>query len=107
MEDYLLAFRSELEYDAAADAVTALSVIIGTASDGRPVQVSLLVEGQASVGLSPVSAVGLRTKGVEDCLLAFRSELEYDAAPRGTDVLVVGRAAPKGRSIQVPLPVED
>ena len=79
---------------------------MGSAADGRPVQVSLLVEDQPSIGLSPISAIGLRTEAVEDCLLAFWCELEYDAATPGTDVLVVGRAQ-IGRSIQVPLPVED
>src|SRR5580704_5641565 len=97
VEDYLLSFGSELEYDAA---------IVGPAVVGRRIQVSLLVEDEPCDGSVPVGAVGLRTEAVEDCILAFGSELEYDAA---SVVEAVGVVAPTvvGRPIQVSLSVKN
>jgi hypothetical protein len=73
---------------------------VDPAADSRPVQVSLLIEDQPCGGSCPIGAVGLRAKAVEDCLLAFWSELEHHAAS-------VVAPAVLGRPIQVPVLVED
>jgi len=100
VEDRLLALGSELEYDAACEIGAGAVIRVGyPAAEGRPIQISLLVEDQPCRGPVPIGAVGLRTEAVEDYLLAFGSEFEYDAACFVT--------AACGRPIQVSFLVED
>ena len=85
----------ELEYSSAS---------VVPAIKGHTAQVSLLIEDQPCRGKVPIGAVGLRTEAVEDCLLAFGSDLEYDAT--STTVAVVASAL-RGCPIQVSLLIED
>src|SRR5208282_4977391 len=98
VEDGLLAFWRELKCD---------SLSVDPAAHGRPIQVFLLVEDQPGAGVRPVGAALLRTEAVEYCLLAFGSELEYDATALSVVLaaLVVGPAA-VGRPVKIPLLVE-
>jgi len=74
VEDCLLAFWNEFEYYAAA-----ILGLVGTASDGRPIQAPTVVEDEPCCGAGSIGAVLLRTKAVENCLVAPWSQLEYDA----------------------------
>lgn len=103
VKDCLLAFRRELEYDTATTGIA--DAVLISAGVGCPIQVSLLVEDHSGIGLCTIGAVGLRTEAVEDCLLAFWTNLEYDATSEITSG-TVGTAVP-GRPVQVSLRVED
>ena len=59
VEDRLLPLGSELEYDAD---------LPGPAEKGRPILVSVLVEGQPCCGTHPVGAVTVRTETVQHTL---------------------------------------
>ena len=110
VEDRLLALGSELEYDAACEIGAGAVIRVGyPAAEGRPIQISLLVEDQPCRGPVPIGAVGLRTEAVEDYLLAFGSEFEYDAAcfVTGVGAFDVVQPASDGGPIQVSLLVED
>ena len=82
VQDCLLAFWRELENDTASR-WAAGGAAVGTAVVSRSIEVSLLVEDHPCWGPIPVDALLLRTEAVEDCLLAFRRELEYDTATSG------------------------
>ena len=97
IEDRLFAFGSELEYG---------PVSVGPAVVGRPIQVLLLIEDHACIGLCPIGAVGLRAKAVEHGLLPIWREFEYYATAGVAVAFRVGPAK-EGGAVQVPLQVED
>jgi hypothetical protein len=72
---------------------------MGPVVPGGPIQVPLMVKDQPREGVCAVGGVVLRAETVEDCLLAFGSELEYNPGSVGAAVF--------GRPIQISLLVED